>query len=300
MTNRTAVFFIAEGAHLTAQAILLAASLRHHHGARDDLIAYVPSGADPIPDAAMIAFETLGVVVTPLAIDPTVWKSNYPHGNKIFACRAPRNAARHVFLDSDMVCVAPLDFESVIQPGAVTVVPEGTPTWGKTGDRWARVYAFFGLPMPTERVRLVRRRRIEFLPYFNAGMVGFCNDTNAKGQGFGDMWLETAMIIDRDVAVGGKRPWVDQISLPISLKRMGLAYNALPDVWNFSISDRALEPEARPRLIHYHSFRFGPVWPQFTAELDHMVATFGPDLMARLTPHYGEHWFRKPNSEAVE
>lgn len=296
MNARTAFFFIAEGEHLTAQAILLAASVRHHMGDVPDVIAYVPDtpGGAPMPDAARAALDALGTRVSPLVVDRSVWKRPYPHGNKLFACAAPRDASHHVFLDSDMVCVAPFDIAPRIAPGGVALVPEGTPSWGKDTDRWQRVYDHFDLPLPTERVRLVRRKRIEFLPYFNAGMVAFHADARVGGQGFADLWLDTARRIDWQVQVGAKRPWLDQIALPVTLKRFDIPCAVLPDVWNFSISDRAYEPAAMPRLIHYHSFRFGPAWPQFLAERDHMVHRLGAGLMDRLAPLYGHHWFRPP------
>ncbi|WP_226780700.1 hypothetical protein [Oceaniglobus trochenteri] len=294
MTGDTAFFFIADGDHLTAQAILLAASLRFHNGPAPQLLAYLPDATPTdLPSPVRAAFEALGVDALRLDTDPSIWKTPYPHGNKLFACAAPRQAERQVFLDSDMVCVAPLD-TGVIGKDALAVVPEGTPTWGKGNDRWDRVYAHFGLPLPRDRVRLVRRRRIEFLPYFNAGMVGFHRDFGAAGRGFGQLWLDTAREIDRDVAVAQKRPWLDQVALPVALKRYGLGYDVLPDAWNFSISDRAFEPEAAPALIHYHSFRFAAEWPQVRAELARMAHTLGPALMETLVPLFGQHWFRAP------
>src|SRR5690606_37493394 len=161
-------------------------------------------GAGPMPDVAREALNHLGVTVRSLSIDRGLWVSPYPHGNKIIACAALRPPGTHVFLDSDMVCVAPLDFAGQTPVCTVSLVPEGTPTGGRTGDGWARVYDHFGLAVPTERVRLVRRRRIEFLPYFNAGMVAFDSAVGVAGQNFGQLWLDTAQDIDRNLAVAKK------------------------------------------------------------------------------------------------
>lgn len=291
MSADTSIFFIVEGAHLAAQGLLLASSLRAHNADRYTLIAYVPDRPDapPMPQVTVDAFAHLGVDVTPLQVDDTKWKKPYPHGNKLFACAAQRTTSRHVFLDTDMVCTAPLDLDEIITPNALSVVPEGTPSWGKGNDRWDRVYAHFDLPMPTDRVRLTRRGRIEFLPYFNAGMVGFHSDFGAL-QGFPHLWIDTAHEIDWNLKVAKKRPWLDQIALPVTLKRHGLDYAALPDAYNFSISDRAFEPDAAPKILHYHSFRYGPEWPQFRDEFKRMQNTLGPTRMARLTPLYDAHW----------
>jgi hypothetical protein len=243
-----------------------------------------------MPQAAREAFACLGVDVRRLAVDPGHWAKPYPHGNKLFACAAPRETDAHVFLDTDTVCVAPLDLEDRIGPDALSVVPEGIPSWGKTGDRWARAYGHFGLPLPEDRVRLTRRKRIAFLPYFNAGFIGFHRDFGPPGQGFAQAWLDTAREVDCNLDVGGKRPWVDQIALPITLKRHGLAYDVLPDVYNFSISKRAFEPDKAPKIIHYHSFRYAPAWPQFLAERARMAEMLGPARMAALSPLYHGYW----------
>ncbi|WP_102108510.1 hypothetical protein [Oceaniglobus roseus] len=291
MSAAVSVFFITEGAHLTAQGLLLASSLQAHNPGRYRLIAYCPDrpGAPPMPEAAREAFSRLGCDLRALQIDDAAWKKPYPHGNKLFACAAPRETEGHVFLDTDMVCVAPLDLETRLHPGALSVVPEGTPSWGKKNDRWDRVYAHFDLPMPADRVRLTRKKRIEFLPYFNAGFVGFHSDFKAE-KSFPQLWIDTAREIDWNVKVALKRPWLDQIALPVTLKRFGLAYEVLPDAYNFSISDRAFEPDANPLILHYHSFRYGPLWPQFRAEMQRMKDTLGPARMAALEPLYKDYW----------
>jgi hypothetical protein len=96
------------------------------------------------------------------------------------------------------------------------------PTWGGGDDRWDRAYAHFGLPYPTERVRLLRGRKKQFVPYFNAGFVAFPDRPEAEGQPrFADRWVETALDLDHNCRIGGKRPWLDQISLPLTLARFG-------------------------------------------------------------------------------
>ncbi|WP_099823242.1 hypothetical protein [Oceaniglobus indicus] len=291
MSADLSAFFVVEGPHLEAQGLLLASSLRGHTGDDYTLIAYRPDGPDApaMPRVTAEAFAHLGVDLRPLAVDRSFWKKPYPHGNKLFACAAPRATSRHVFLDTDMVCVAPLDLERRITPTAVSLVPDGTPGWGKGNDRWDRVYGHFDLALPTDRVRLTRRRRVSYLPYFNAGLIGFHSDPGAS-KPFAQLWLATAREIDWNVSVAKKRPWLDQIALPVTLKRFGLAYDVLPDVYNFSISDRAFEPDATPKILHYHSFTYGPHWPQFKTELARLNDTLGPARMAVLAPLYDRFW----------
>jgi hypothetical protein len=183
-----------------------------------------------------------------------------------------------------MVCAAPLELASLQEPNRLAVVPEGVPSWGTNSDRWERAYAHFGLEVPSERVRLTRRRRIEFLPYFNAGFVMFPNAPRS-GANFGAQWLETALDFDHHCSIGQKRPWLDQITLPLTIKRFGYDYLVADTALNFSISDRAFEPEAKPVLLHYHRWRFLHAWHQGKKALDHIA---GPDLAARMRRHYAE------------
>ncbi|SES16739.1 hypothetical protein SAMN04490244_106250 [Tranquillimonas rosea] len=295
MAPGVAVYFVVEGRHLEAQAVLLASSLRRHAVGEVDLIAYRPavSDAPELTAATRAAFDRAGVRVETFDVPPDTWKKPYPHGNKILASRAPRDADAHVFLDTDMVACAPLDFTEMLGSGAVSMVPDGTPNWGKDGDRWARVYGHFGLDMPEERVRLTRRKRIAFYPYFNAGMIAYWDSYAGGRQTFPETWYETAREIDFNCRVGGKRPWLDQIALPIALRRHALRYNVLEDRYNFSISARAFEPDAAPVLIHYHSFRYTAEWPQVVKEKIRMSEFYGVQLMSCLAAQFGAFWYPK-------
>lgn len=289
--SRVAVYFVVEGRHLEAQAVVLAASLRRHNGARDRLIAYRPAGAPELLPVTRAALDALDVDTRSFDVPDNMWKKPFPHGNKLLASIQPREEDGHVFLDTDMICARPLDFADVLAPGTVSVVPEGVPSWGKDNDRWERAYAHFDLPLPQERVRLTRRRRIEFYPYFNAGMIAFGSDTGRPT--FPELWLVTARDIDWHCRVAKKRPWLDQIALPITFARFDVPYRVLPDTWNFSISDRAFEPDATPTLIHYHSFRYTHAWPQARREMEGLAHTLGNDLARRLYMEFAQFWMAR-------
>lgn len=295
---KIAIFFVVQGLHLQSQALLLACSLRAHLGGAPDLIGYLPQDPEtPDPDAATCAaLAGFGVQLRPLKIPKDAWAKPYRHGNKILAAMQPRDADIHVFMDTDMVCIAPVDFAALMVPDAVSMVPEGTPSWGKKSDRWDRAYAHFDLPVPTARVRLTRRKRIEHYPYFNAGLVAFHNTYSGQEKGFGELWFETARDFDFNCGVGGKRPWLDQIALPLTLARFGIGYNVLPAAYNFSISERAYEADATPAIMHYHSFRFGPEWPQFRVEMARMKESLGTVKLATLPVEFESYWPVKGDS----
>ena len=230
-----------------------------------------------------------------LAVAPTVWAKPYPHGNKILAATDTRGAGHAMFLDTDMICTGPVDLTGLLHDRAIAVTPEGKPSWGKDLVRWSRVYDQFDLPLPQDRVTLSRGKRRSFLPYFNAGMILFPEGPLDQGQGFGEMWLHTALVIDHIAPVAGKRPWLDQISLPVTLKRHGPDYVLAPEAMNFSVSLRAPLGDEAPCLMHYHRFGFLADWPRFQhAALDQTRAFAGDVLFGQLRDAYGRFWHNQP------
>jgi hypothetical protein len=278
--------FVVDGARLETQAVLLAASLRRCNPDAA-LIAYVsPVSNASMPACVRTAFKACGVECRVLPEHGGMWKRDYPHGNKLFALADQRDSKFSVFLDTDIIATKPMDMDDLPGPFEVSVVPEGVPSWGKSDDRWARAYAHYGMPVPTERVQLTRRKRLEFLPYFNAGFVALREEDHVDGKGFGRLWLETASDFDFNAKIGGKRPWLDQITLPLTMKRFGYRYKIVPTENNFSISDRVAEADADPVFMHYHRSRFLLNWPQWwaakEAAFDAVASKLHPEFLGML------------------
>jgi hypothetical protein len=155
-----------------------------------------------------------------------------------------------------------------IWPGMVEAAPisaaiEGCYNSGKHEGYWETAYGIFDLPVPDERVKLARAGAGS--PYFNAGAVAF-------PIGFGKCWLEAAQELDRNVhGLWDRRPWLDQIALPVAMHRAGLHHKHLDNRFNFSTTHRPLKETmpknlkaklrkeidrlngAAPFLIHYHA-----------------------------------------------
>lgn len=253
--------FMTGGERLDAQALVLAASLRRHHP-EATILGYRPP-EDPAPGRPLAAlFEAIDAEFRPLPPLEQDWAAAYPHGNKIRALAAPREGTISIFLDTDMAMTAPLQESDLPATGEVSVVPEGILSWGKDMTRWERVYRHFDLEVPEERVRLMRGARRLSPPYFNAGFVGIREEEHYdQGRGFGTLWLETAQEIDHRVRVGGKRPWLDQISLPVTMRRFGVSSRIVEEWCNFSISNgRKLPDPFSPRILHYHRAQFLRDW----------------------------------------
>ena len=255
------VLFVADGERLEMQSWLLAVSLAmaHEGGPVPRVVAYAAPAR--LPDVAPLTrelYDACGVELRPLP-PPPEWRAPYPHGNTMVAASDARGTSRAIFLDTDMVCTGPLVAMASLPPDTIAAAPEGLPTWGGEGDRWERAYAHFGLPMPEARVRLLRGRKKESPPYFNAGFVAF-----PEGD-FAARWIETALDFDHNCSIAGKRPWLDQISLPLTLARFGYRTEVLGEEWNHSLTRRRdMSGAEGARILHYHRFGYlaqAPQWP---------------------------------------
>lgn len=255
-------YFVVEGLRLQSQAVLLAASLARHHP-ETRRIAYLPEGSqDDLPEAFRAIMAGFGVELCRLSPPDDAFKGSYPHGNKILAAAEPRETCWSVFLDTDMVMVRPLLEEDLPGPMQVSVVPEGILGWGVKPERWERVYGHFGLPVPEERVRMLRGARRYSPPYFNAGLVAFREGDLVDGKRFGQLWRDTAQEIDWQVSVGAKRPWLDQVSLPVAMARSGFVHRIVDERNNTSISNGRKLDGLDPSILHYHRAAFLRAWPE--------------------------------------
>lgn len=276
--------FVIEGSRLETQALLLADSLRRHHPTAR-IVAYCPAGIALAPEIAAV-LRACDTTLVPLAPPQDLWRGAYPHGNKILAIAQPRDTHWSMFLDTDMVATAPINPDDLPAAMQVSVVPEGIASWGKDLDRWQRAYAFFDLDMPKDRIRLLRGRRLSFVPYFNAGMVAIREEDRVNGLGFGALWRDTASAFDHGARIGGKRPWLDQITLPLTMRRFGFAAKIVDERNNCSISNNRKLDALAPAILHYHRAEFLRNWPdhpQIIAAMLDRAPAHRAALIARLT-----------------
>jgi hypothetical protein len=155
----------------------------------------------------------------------------YPHGNKILAAAEPRDTDLSGFLDTGVVYLNPRDFPLIPPNTPVFVTPKRVMTRGKGPEVWKPVYEVDGRDLPDWRVKLTKGRVV--LPNFNAGAVGFVERGNAAGQQLQDLWFDTSIAIDGNPEIIGKRPWLDQIALPIAAASMGERVEVPSDLHNF-------------------------------------------------------------------
>ncbi|MCJ8138981.1 hypothetical protein [Falsirhodobacter halotolerans] len=253
------IIFVLDPPGLTRDSIVLLSSIRHVLG-DVKVIAYCPSNKREFLFPYVTEFyDRMGAEIR--FMEPTdAFASFYKQGNKILACLEPRDTEYTLFLDTDTAIVAPFDRADLVGAGEVGVVPEGVQGWGGNPGSWEYVYDKFGLPFPEERVRLIRSHKLS-LPYWNAGMIAF-----PTGSGFAESWFRVATELDADPNVVNKRPWLDQIALPLAIAASGLGARELGKEWNLSISHPGHERHhekffrninaVEAKIVHFHQAKF--------------------------------------------
>lgn len=253
---RLTIFFIVEPPKYEGMACYLAASIRSQFDEPVDLVGYCPKGsmAQMNPKARAI-FDRLGVDIRPIdtegRFDPA-----YPHGNKMLAALEPRNTAYSAFMDSDMLFIAPNRTDDLIREGHVSVAAATSMYW--TGQNiWEPIYAACGMDLPEERIWLSRQRRRPMMPYFNAGLIVFPEGPlTPSGDSFAEVWMQLAARIDQ-IDIVKKRPYLDQMSLPLAIRAAGLNWHILPEEQHYILGGvlrgQPLPKDRDIRLIHYRN-----------------------------------------------
>ena len=121
-------------------------------------------------------------------------------------------------------------------------------------------------------------------PYYNAGVIAV-----RDGDSLAEAWLDTAQRIDSAARIGPKRPWLDQIALPVAAARLGWRVRPLGEVFNYPCHLAELGRDL-PYLAHYH-------WPSIlepSPAMMHRIRTLLSDH-----PELGEILARDPDWHGV-
>jgi len=272
-----AFVFICQRGDLEIKAMLLAASLRRFVRCPHELIAALPQPEThfgrPEPETlAMLRGLEVRLVPITNAVDLT-----YPIANKLSAMCVETPAKRLIFLDSDMLCVRPFTGDPRLEvPFAAKLADRRS--WGSNEGSWAAAYATLGLEPPATHFRTTETGETT-LPYYNAGVV--VAETALK---FGETWLSCAQAIDANPAVENKRPWLDQIAIPVAMTQLGLPYAPLDPTFNYPAHLKPLSPLETPTFCHYHHPRVlkrEPLLRQLVQDLCGQHPTLRRRMMAR-------------------
>lgn len=259
---RLTVYFIVEPPEYQMMACYLAASLRESFGNTVALVGYCPAHKiSTVAEDVKAALAKMGCDLRPMQTEGR-FSPAYPHGNKILATLEPRDTAFSCFMDSDILCLRPNAVENIVKQGCVSLTPAASMGWAKQSV-WPSIYEAAGLPMPTERIRLMKQKKGGGgrVPYFSSGLFSFPEaHRNAEGKSFPEVWMQVAQTLDAAPDLPAKRPYLDQMSLPLAIQKAGLAWNLLPDAQHFILGGKARgEPLPTDREIFTIHYRQWPI-----------------------------------------
>ena len=234
------VYFIVEPPEYQILACYLAASLRQQFGQTVALVGYCPEQKMPLlsPDV-VTALEKMDCEIRPMQVNG-LFDPPYPHGNKLIATLQKRDTEYSCFMDSDILCIRPNDVENLIKPGHVCLTPAASMNWAKQSV-WDVIYAAAVMEIPAERFMLMKQKRGKpRIPYFSSGLFVFPEQhRNSKGKSFAEVWYDMARTLDAHSDIPHKRPYLDQISLPLAIQKSGLDWHKLPPQQHFILGGRA-------------------------------------------------------------
>lgn len=244
--------YIVEPPNYDILACTLLASIRCHFSAEEvACIGYVPEQKMiDVHPSVFKAHEMMGAEIRSMKTDG-MWRDSYPHGNKIIAAMQPRESEFSAFVDSDVVFIRPNQVSNLVRDAHVSCSVAASMYWAPN-DIWDTIYGAFEMPVPEERVYLMRQRKRPKVPYFSSGFVLF---PESGGERFPDVWYETARRIDEIETLENRRPYLDQMSLPVAIRRSGLSWNELPEEQHFILGGvlrgKPLPEDQKIYTLHY-------------------------------------------------
>ncbi len=233
--------FICQKGELELKSMLLATSLRENIRGDYELVAAVPEPKSKWGEISAVTkkmIKQLDIRIENIRNEVDI---NYPIGNKVSCFKVKTNADKIIFLDSDIICMKPfLPKEHFNEQFCAKPVDKH---WF---NEWKHVYELFEIPYPKERFETTIDKK-KILPYFNAGLIVV--DNNIK---FSEEWIKCCKIIDEAKNITDKRPWLDQIALPIVVKKKQLKCKILDNKYNYPIHELVPIKSEIPFFCHYH------------------------------------------------
>lgn len=251
------IFFVVEPPRYQDMGAYLSASIRQHFNEPIKLIGYCPAASiDAMDPKALEAYRRMDVEIRVLETDG-VFDPPYPHGNKLLAALDPKDTPYAAFMDSDMLFVEDNTVDQMIRDGHVSVAPATSMYWSGQ-DIWDTIYDGCGMEKPQERIWLQRQRRRKMMPYFNAGLIVYPEGPQAAtGERFPETWMRLAQQIDT-LDIVKKRPYLDQMSLPLAIQAAGLKWYLLPEEQHYILGGvlrgQPLPMDKGIKMIHYRNW----------------------------------------------
>ncbi|MEZ5777533.1 MAG: hypothetical protein R3E44_04140 [Paracoccaceae bacterium] len=255
-TPSLTLFFIVEPPDYQNMACYLAASIREQFGAAVQLVGYCPQHRrHEVDDNVTRVLDRLHCEIRTFVAEGR-FDPPYPHGNKILAAQEPRDTEYSGFMDSDILCIRPNRVENILHPGAVSLTLAASMNWAPQ-TIWDQIYDACGMSVPEERVMLARQKRGEpKVPYYSSGFVTFPEQhRSADGFSFPQTWMNIAQTLDAAPGIPKKRPYLDQMSLPLAIRAAGLSPHLMDEGQHYILGGRSRgEPLPEDReifTVHY-------------------------------------------------
>jgi hypothetical protein len=251
------IIFIVDYGKLEWQSICLAASIRAFVRDRDfEIIAYCPADrVDGLEDITKTWLTKFGVDIRPLDTS-SQYAPAYPHGNKILACAQPRQSRYCLFMDTDMIFVRPTNLGPLFSERGFCAARETNARWADALELWDRLYEANAPDAPRDLAVFSNQRVAP--SYYNAGFFGFDDNpiSRAGNRRFGEIWRDISYQIDADPQITEKRPFLDQISLPVAVGASAFTPTELSADYNTHIRFESGAGDG-VRVLHYHSNMHG-------------------------------------------
>jgi hypothetical protein len=250
------LYFIVEPPVYQTLACYLAASIRRQFGTGVALVGYCPEHRrDEVDERVVTLLRRLDCDLRTFRADGR-FDPAYPHGNKILATLEPRDTEFSGFMDSDILCIRANRVRNIVREGAVSLTLAASMNWAPQSV-WDDIYGACGMEVPRDRVMLARQRKgAPRVPYYSSGFFTFPErHRDAEGRRFPEVWMDVARTVDAMPGLPGKRPFLDQMTLPLAIGKAGLTAHLLPEEQHWILGGR-LRGEPMPedrkiRTVHY-------------------------------------------------
>lgn len=241
--------FVCQQGELEIKASLLAASLHRYLKCDYELVVAIPTPEEQWGKPADHTRAFLKKLGARLISIRNQIDEKYPIGNKVSCLLVESSADKIVFLDSDILMMR--DFaHSPRFDITFNAKPADIASFSTAPQAWRAVYESAGVEMPATQVRTTFSGDLMPL-YFNAGVIAVHRDA-----GLGEVWLDCCRSIDQNPKVVSKRPWLDQIALPVAVTKLNLKVDLLDDSFNYPAHLKRIDRSYPPLLCHYHYLRF--------------------------------------------
>lgn len=250
MKPKTTLSFVVHKGKLETQALLLVASIKLFNKDQFNLLANIPKNfgglKNGLSEHVKQRLISIGVILR--EIDNPIG-SDYLIGNKLHCLSPFLNSEQMVFMDTDMMCTSPLTFPE-LEGDQFGAKPADRKTYHWDDLTWKGAYQkFSGHELKAnERVFSTCFNELMF-PYFNAGLI----QVNVKHtEDFSTQWGQLAKALDLDELFVGKRPWLDQLALPLTAAKLKLSHYCLDETYNFPANIKKYTSDQNIKIVHYH------------------------------------------------